>query len=593
MGGVSLLALCLAVYLPGLWSIPTIDRDEARFAQASRQMFESVALPGSERDTAPILRSDAGELRGGAHAGGLVVPMVQDRPRLKKPPLIYWLQAGSAYALSGGDPGRDAIWMYRVPSVIGAIIACLATWRLGLLLVDARAAWLGAALLGVCPMVVWDAHQARADQLLLACTTLAMWALTRIWTTREREQREISAWGPALGLWAAVGVGVLTKGPITPMVVALSALGVSVISGRWRWLLRLKPVVGVVVVGVMVLPWVVAVGQRVGWETLRAVAIDETVGRSAAPKEGHWGPPGYHLVLSAVLLWPGSMLTLVGFVRTCRLAVRLPEVEGGRLAGLRQLPARWRARVAGRDAEALLLAWVAPSWVVFELISTKLPHYTLPLYPALALISAAAVVDAARGAMDSDSFAKLRLGLRIWGVIGVLLCLGLPLGVSMLGGGWIAIGTALLGGGAGAVLVWRSVAAFDHDYVLRAQLTGVLASVVFAWVFLQVTLPRARALWITQRLVGAIERAGLRDAPIANAGYHEDSLIFATRGRAQRIEQGAIPAWVRRHPGGVLIAPEGTGVDLLPMGWVTLEKVGGFNYAAGRVERLEVLGRER
>ena len=111
--------LCLAVYLPGFASIPPVDRDESRFAQASRQMFESVALP-------------EGALRSGWHDGGLIVPMIQDRPRLNKPPLIYWLQAASAAAFTGGDPERDAIWMYRGPRLLGAVAAVLLTWRLGL-----------------------------------------------------------------------------------------------------------------------------------------------------------------------------------------------------------------------------------------------------------------------------------------------------------------------------------------------------------------------------------------------------------------------------------------------------------------------------
>src|SRR5215813_11547169 len=106
-----LLGLCLVVYLPGFFTIPAVDRDESRFAQASRQMFESVALPAAERD--------------GRHAGGLLMPMVQDRPRLNKPPLIYWLQAGSAAVFTWGRPEHDAIWLYRVPSLIAAVVAVL------------------------------------------------------------------------------------------------------------------------------------------------------------------------------------------------------------------------------------------------------------------------------------------------------------------------------------------------------------------------------------------------------------------------------------------------------------------------------------
>jgi 4-amino-4-deoxy-L-arabinose transferase-like glycosyltransferase len=181
--------LCAAVYLPGMFSIPPVDRDEARFAQASRQMFESVALPDEAKNDA-------------MHGGGLVVPMVQDRPRLNKPPLIYWAQAASAWLWTGGDPLRDAIWMYRLPSALFATLAVLITWRIGCSMLDPRAGWAGAALLAVCPMVVWDAHQARSDQLLLACTTLALWGLWEVWS---RARRGRAGWVWPVALWIGVG----------------------------------------------------------------------------------------------------------------------------------------------------------------------------------------------------------------------------------------------------------------------------------------------------------------------------------------------------------------------------------------------------
>src|SRR3954470_7936370 len=94
-----LLALCLAVYLPGLASLPPTDRDEARFAQASRQMAET---------------------------GDLVRIQFQNEPRNKKPILLYWAQAATA-ALAGEAPaeGRPAILPYRLPSAAGASIAVL------------------------------------------------------------------------------------------------------------------------------------------------------------------------------------------------------------------------------------------------------------------------------------------------------------------------------------------------------------------------------------------------------------------------------------------------------------------------------------
>ena len=135
--------------------MPAIDRDEARFAQASRQMLNA---PNWE---------------------AWVVPRIQDRPRLNKPPLIYWTQAGSASVFTGrlfGTPGdiaaeRDAIWMYRLPSLLAAIAAVLFTWRLGCSMFDSRAAFLGAMLLAASPIMIWESRQARSDMLLVACTT--------------------------------------------------------------------------------------------------------------------------------------------------------------------------------------------------------------------------------------------------------------------------------------------------------------------------------------------------------------------------------------------------------------------------------------
>ena len=97
--------LCLAVYLPGLVSIAPVDRDECRFAQASRQMFEAAALPVAELD----LRHDE-QTRApvGLHAGGWAIPMYGTTPRLNKPPLVYWLQVASAWVFTGGSPLNDA-----------------------------------------------------------------------------------------------------------------------------------------------------------------------------------------------------------------------------------------------------------------------------------------------------------------------------------------------------------------------------------------------------------------------------------------------------------------------------------------------------
>ncbi len=79
-------------------------------------------------------------------------------------------------------------------------------------------------------------------------------------------------------------------------------------------------------------------------------------------QESHGAPPGYYLLLFWATFFPGAMLTA-------------PAV-----------PAIWAAR---REPGAkFLLAWVVPSWIVLEIVITKLPHYVLPIYPAIAILLA-------------------------------------------------------------------------------------------------------------------------------------------------------------------------------------------------------------
>ena len=94
--------LALLASLAGVFTLPVLDRDEARFAQASAQMVES---------------------------GDIVDIRFQDQPRHKKPIGIYWLQSLTV-AVTTGPEARE-IWTYRLPSVLGAALAAelgYATW---------------------------------------------------------------------------------------------------------------------------------------------------------------------------------------------------------------------------------------------------------------------------------------------------------------------------------------------------------------------------------------------------------------------------------------------------------------------------------
>ncbi len=572
------------MYLPGQTSLPPVDRDECRFAQASRQMFEGVALPAGERDAK-------------MHSGGLVVPMLVDVPRLNKPPLIYWLQSASAALFTWGKPLDDAIWMYRVPSVLGAIVAAFATWRLGLKMFDARAALLAAMLLAVAPMVVWDAHQARADQLLLACTTVCMGALWSVWKasrhvgTQARAEdgapapRLASAQSPvpsAFLFWLALGAGIMAKGPVTPLVAGLAVLWLSFTTRSWRWLRDLRPVMGAGIVLACVAPWVWAVAQRQGGLGPYAQLVwDEFFARGLrGSKEGHFAPPGTHTVLLAALFWPGSLLTLAGFVAAWKRARGTtsptrerggtipPPVSGsgdrrGR-TGWKPVPRHLARAWRGRDAEMFLIAWIVPMWVVFELSLAKLPHYTMPIYPAIALVSARMVCR-----WDVGRVVAQDVGIFAWGLIGSLLAgtvlvivrlraneaalseapwMGIDLNVTLV---VLAVGAAWF-----VALLW-AVRCCNTGRWLRGQCVAALLCVPFGAAAIGVCAPWLAPGAETARLVAAAERLAPGRPMLTVAPFIEASMTFATRGRWIPSDPATFAAAAQSQPAPVVVlAPD-------------------------------------
>lgn len=591
LSAIALAVLCAAVYLPGIAAIPAVDRDESRFAQASRQMFEAIALPADQQ-------------RDNWHDGGLAIPKIQDRPRLNKPPLVYWLHTATASILTTGRPLLDAIWMYRLPSAIAATIAVLLTWRLGLAMFDPRVGLLAAALLAVCPMVVWDAHQARADQLLLASTTLAQLGLWRAW--RESRQRANQHARPCASLtttailWGGIALGILAKGPLTPMIAALTAAAICAFARDARWLRTTRPILGLTIIVLALAPWLFAVAGSVGLSNYLNIVRNETITRSATAKEGHWGPPGYHLVLLPVLFWPGSLVTGLAIAHAFRRALRArseqvdtPDTTPSRIATLKRKLAAIRHLRIARRSEAFCLAWIIPSWIVFELVSTKLPHYTLPLYPAIALLTARGLLAIAAGTDLGAARPGARLGFAIWVGIGIAITVAMPLGLAILGAHALAFAAAVVLALSGVWLIWRARRQISIGQLAIAQLTALAAAVIAMINITGVVLPNARALWITDRLAAIIHEQpepATGPRPIAALGYHEDSLIFATRGRATRIDDA--DAWARRNPGGILIAPAGTAAGLVADSAINAELLGsvkGLNYSRGRFETIEVI----
>ena len=461
------LFLILLAVLPGQATIPPIDRDEPRFAQSTRQMVET---------------------------GDYVDIQYLDQPRHLQPAGIYWLQAIAVQTLGVKDV--RAIWPHRVPSWLAAICTVFMTWWLGGLLFGREAGRIAAALMGACLILGVEARLAKIDSTLCATTLLAQAALAKVFLARDRGER-VSTWWLVL-FWAALGFGGLLKGPIVLLVTGGTVLGLVALERRAKWLLALKPLWGVPLMLALAAPWYIAIGMATDGAFFRTALGYSVVGKIAGTHQRHGGPIGYHTLLFPVVFWPGSLFALLS------------------------IPYVWAQRRT--PVVRFCLAWIMPAWIVFELSGTKLPHYTLPLLPAVAMLSAAAILEAG----SAKWFGRPRLFAAVavlWTIVAAVLTVGVP-GLRIYLQNDVAMGSLLLGGVAliGALFTLGLVGQGRP----RAGVVAAVATALLTWFnAFGVTLPALDRIFMSPRVIAAI--GAQRPCPtsrLALLDYHEPSLVF-------------------------------------------------------------------
>ena len=471
--------LCFTLYAPGLVAIPPLDRDEARFAQSTRQMLET---------------------------GDFVRVRFQDESRNKKPAGIYWLQAVAVSAFS--SPESTAIWPYRLPSALGAATAVLLTFSFGTRLLGSPQAGLVAAVLTATALgVVVEAHLAKTDAALLAAVVAGQGALGRVYVGTRGGWR-ISCSVP-LVFWCAEGVAILLKGPPGPLLALLTVTCLSVADRDVRWLRGLRPLAGIFVIALIVTPWLVAVENATAGRFIFDAVSNDLLPKLVGAQESHGAPPGYHLALAIACFWPGSLFAI-------------PAILWG-----------WRQRRAA--VQRFLLAWLVPAWIFFELVPTKLPHYVLPLYPAIALLGGGALAEGfaqhlAGWARFCDRGVRL-----IWVVVTIALATAL---VALPGrfGGTVSpagIAAALLVVCLTLLLLFR-----ECQPMTVAGLVTALAATFVIPATIEVA-PELSSLWLSRSAATLLAR--YPPAPgeaVLSVGYSEPSLVFLV-GTATRLVTAA------------------------------------------------------
>ena len=460
-----LLVLALGLLLPGQAGIPPIDRDESRYAVATSQMLAT---------------------------GNFLDIRYQDVPRYLQPAGIYWLQSASVALFS--SPQAREIWAYRLPSLIGAIAAVLLTAQLASGLFGRVAGLAAGVLLATSLALGVEARTAKIDAMLLAAVVAAQSALALLYLGRAARPRMAAA-----VFWIALAVGVMLKGPIILMVLGLTIAALVAWDRRATWLSRLHAHWGVPLMAAIILPWLIAIAIETEGEFFARAIGQNLLGKVATGQQAHGAPPGYHLAVFTAAFWPGSLFAVLA------------------------IPHAWRTRA--RPETRFLIAWIVPVWIVFELIATKLPHYVLPTYPAIACLAAAGLVSTWPGLPAGRARYAVGGYVALWMLMAVVLAAAAPGIIFYLEHrlDWVAIALGL---------VAMALAALTVSLILRRAPVAALAAASCAagliWVnTFGLTLPGLDTLWMSQRVVRAVDAASpCAETQLVTTPYHEPSLVF-------------------------------------------------------------------
>ena len=544
-----IILICLSFYLPGLFTIPTLDRDEARFAQASKQMLES---------------------------GNFVDIRFQEEPRYKKPAGTYWLQAASVNLLS---PSKlKEIWSYRIPSLLAAIIAVIGTYFLANVFLRPPGGIIAAIILSSTPLLIGEAHMAKSDALLLASVVIAQFGLIRSY-------RNHVSWLNWLCLWGGIGLGVMIKGPVTPLVIFLTVLVVSIIDREVKWVLKLRPLSGFSLVACICLPWIISIQIQSSGEFLQSSLGQDLLPKLLSGVESHGLPPGYYLLLALITLWPSSLFIYPAL----KFAINSRKT----------------------NTIKFLFAWVIPTWVMLEIIPTKLPHYVLPLYPAIAIIISYWMTNVAKEEGRKSNFSLNAIEVAIIGVIWFVVGLSFLLvsnflqqtklltpelvatpelifskfnEIDFLVLNFAAIINSLM-------FVFLLIVAYAlflfRKYFLSLSVSVALVGLFFISV-LQWSIPDLKWLFPSKQVAQIIEEHSGGKYPLVAIGYHEPSLVFYNgSGTALANPEEGVKALLN-NPHSYALVTRGNLDEFLDrlsnknVSIKKIEEINSFNYSKGR-----------
>lgn len=332
----------------GLGSAPLIDPDEGRYAEIPREMLER---------------------------GDLITPMLNYVKYFEKPPLIYWLNAGSLQLFGQNE------FAARLPSALSGLLTVLLTYLAGCRLLGRQAGLAAAFMLGSTAGFLFQSRIILTDMLLTLCLSSALFCFALGAFGREGRRKFFFRL-----FFVCCGLAVLTKGLIGIVLPAGIIFWYLLLDKRWHLLAHIPWFSGLLLFLAVTAPWFVLVSLQ-NPEFPHFFFIREHFQRFTSTIHRRSQPVWFFLPILLLTMLPWSFF-----------------VPGS-------LAKAWRDRRTTHGATLFLLLWPLVIVLFFSLSSSKLIPYILPVFPPLALLVAHRATAAWNSRRPDHTPAVLVLGV--------------------------------------------------------------------------------------------------------------------------------------------------------------------------------------
>jgi 4-amino-4-deoxy-L-arabinose transferase-like glycosyltransferase len=365
-----ILALAIAPYFIKLGASSLWDSNEAFYAETPREMLES---------------------------GDYINPSFNYKPRFNKPPLCYWVVAAS-YKLFGVSESAE-----RLPLAFGALLLIATAFFLGRAAYSSEAGLIAAIALASTPRFLMFSRRIMIDVYIAMFMSLTL--LFFLLAEKYADRRRLFL----ILMYIAVGLGIMTKGPVAAALPTLAFLIYLAATRQLKEIRRMMLPTGALIVAAIVLPWYVAVYWQHGWFYIKTFLLQDNLSRYTQPV---WGPrrgPFFYLPVMLGDLFPWSLFLFFALLAAVtplalrilrRLSQQPPQRQANSPAADSQPPQKtvaWRDSAAsgqalqtafpGNPQTLLLWVWIAVIVVFYSLSSNKEDLYISPVYAAAAAIT--------------------------------------------------------------------------------------------------------------------------------------------------------------------------------------------------------------